>query len=227
LSVIQKSQYLLPNKRTKFKISPFFRFEFSQVTFYFSENQFLASERKEIYGKTDFLADCGGILGLCLGISVMSLLEIIYFCTMRLWCSLLRSKAKVDDVSGSGGLATLKELVVDYSTKTTIQGLNYMADTDRSTVERFWWTSVVVLSIFCSGSLIFDTVRRFDQSPVTLNYENEETAISEVISSEKVTWKSINTKIIAVSSRKIVNLMKKKIFRNFEIICSAPKFSES
>jgi Amiloride-sensitive sodium channel len=161
-------------------MSSFFRFELSKITIYFSENQFLTSERKEIYSKTDFLADCGGILGLCLGFSVMSLLEIFFFCTIRLWCSLMRSKAKVDDDSGPGGLATLKELVVDYSTKTTIQGLNYMADTDRTTVERFCWTGVVVLSIFCSGSLIFDTVRRFDQSPVTVNYENEETAISKV-----------------------------------------------
>lgn len=37
-------------------------------------------------------ANTGGILGLCLGFSVLSLLEIVYFITLRLYCQTRRGK---------------------------------------------------------------------------------------------------------------------------------------
>lgn len=36
--------------------------------------------RGELFGLTDFIANCGGILGLCLGISFVSLVELLYYC---------------------------------------------------------------------------------------------------------------------------------------------------
>lgn len=41
-------------------------------------------QRSEVYGYTDFLANCGGLLGLFLGFSILSIVEIIYFLTLRL-----------------------------------------------------------------------------------------------------------------------------------------------
>ncbi|KAI8424535.1 hypothetical protein MSG28_002992 [Choristoneura fumiferana] len=38
--------------------------------------------RSELFGLTDFLANCGGLLGLFLGFSFLSLIEIFYFCTL-------------------------------------------------------------------------------------------------------------------------------------------------
>lgn len=56
----------------------------SSLSIYFKENQFISSKRSELYGTTDFLANIGGLLGLFMGISVISFTEIIYFCTIRL-----------------------------------------------------------------------------------------------------------------------------------------------
>lgn len=56
----------------------------SSLSIYFKENQFISSKRSELYGITDFLANVGGLLGLFMGISVISFTEIIYFCTIRL-----------------------------------------------------------------------------------------------------------------------------------------------
>ncbi|PSN34460.1 hypothetical protein C0J52_20178 [Blattella germanica] len=56
----------------------------SSVAFYYKDNQFVTSHRSELYGPIDFLASCGGLLGLYLGFSFLSLVEIIYFFTMRL-----------------------------------------------------------------------------------------------------------------------------------------------
>ncbi|XP_073843681.1 pickpocket 26 [Musca autumnalis] len=56
----------------------------TRVSIFFKEAQFLTSKRSELYGTTDFLANCGGLLGLFMGVSTLSIVEIIYFCTVRL-----------------------------------------------------------------------------------------------------------------------------------------------
>lgn len=39
--------------------------------------------RSELYSSTDFIANFGGILGLFLGVSILSIVEIIYFIAFR------------------------------------------------------------------------------------------------------------------------------------------------
>jgi acid-sensing ion channel, other len=56
----------------------------------FKESQFLASKRNVLYGKTEFLANIGGLLGLFLGFSIMSILELVYFITIRVCCTIRR-----------------------------------------------------------------------------------------------------------------------------------------
>lgn len=58
------------------------------LTVFFKETQFITSERNELYGNTDFLANCGGLLGLFTGFSVISFVEIIYFLTLRCLCNI-------------------------------------------------------------------------------------------------------------------------------------------
>ncbi|XP_054267290.1 pickpocket protein 28-like [Macrosteles quadrilineatus] len=57
----------------------------SRVSIYFKESQFITSRRRELIGYADFLSQCGGLLGLFSGFSIMSLVEIIYYVTLRLW----------------------------------------------------------------------------------------------------------------------------------------------
>lgn len=69
----------------------------------FKDQQYYASSRSELYGKMDFInftATCGGILNLFLGISILSVIEIIYFATFRLACNLYKHNLKNKDVSG-------------------------------------------------------------------------------------------------------------------------------
>ncbi|KAK5641660.1 hypothetical protein RI129_010207 [Pyrocoelia pectoralis] len=60
----------------------------TSVTLFFKEMQFITSERNELYGPTDFLANCGGLLGLFMGFSFLSVIEIVYFLSLRLACNL-------------------------------------------------------------------------------------------------------------------------------------------
>jgi acid-sensing ion channel, other len=60
----------------------------SGFMFSFKTSQFVALQRSQLYGPTEFLASCGGLLGLFLGFSFMSVVELIYFLTIRLICDL-------------------------------------------------------------------------------------------------------------------------------------------
>ncbi|CAL8093922.1 unnamed protein product [Orchesella dallaii] len=57
----------------------------SIVHVYVSQDSFYAKVRKELYGPTDLFANTGGLMGLCLGFSGLSLMEVIYFLTLRAW----------------------------------------------------------------------------------------------------------------------------------------------
>ncbi|KPJ13859.1 Sodium channel protein Nach [Papilio machaon] len=57
--------------------------KFARVMIFFKEAQFITSRRSELYGQTDFLANCGGLLGLFMGFSILSVAEILYFLTLR------------------------------------------------------------------------------------------------------------------------------------------------
>ncbi|KAK9875817.1 hypothetical protein WA026_009604 [Henosepilachna vigintioctopunctata] len=56
----------------------------SSIRIFFKASQFLLTERSELYGIATFLSNAGGILGLFLGFSLFSLIEIVYFLTLRL-----------------------------------------------------------------------------------------------------------------------------------------------
>lgn len=64
------------------------RKQFARVFISFKENQFFASRRSELYGKIDFIASIGGIMGLFMGVSLLSIVEFFYFGTLRLGCNL-------------------------------------------------------------------------------------------------------------------------------------------
>ncbi|CAH1984991.1 unnamed protein product [Acanthoscelides obtectus] len=59
----------------------------SRLTLYFKSSRFITSQRHELYGPTDFLANFGGLLGLFTGFSILSLMEAIYFLTVRICCN--------------------------------------------------------------------------------------------------------------------------------------------
>lgn len=86
----------------------------SRVLITFKDEQFFASRRAEMYSKTDFIASCGGILGLFMGFSILSIVEIVYFSTLRIGCSLrkrrqikkrrLKQLKVIDELNGGGDI---------------------------------------------------------------------------------------------------------------------------
>jgi Amiloride-sensitive sodium channel len=141
----------------------YFRYHYSEVNIFFSKNQFWTKQRRELHGNVDFLATCGGLQGLCLGMSVLSLLEIVYFCFIRFWFDRRKLKSRQTDnvifvrkkrLKTIECLDIIQNLLTDYMGKTTVQGIKYVARFDLTICERIWWTIVVIISVFCCGSLI-------------------------------------------------------------------------
>ncbi|XP_031621556.1 pickpocket protein 28-like [Contarinia nasturtii] len=61
----------------------------------FKETEFINTvKRNELYTFADFLAICGGLLGLFMGFSALSFIELIYFATLHLFWKLRYLKAK-------------------------------------------------------------------------------------------------------------------------------------
>lgn len=56
----------------------------TRLRFLFKGTEFITSERNELYGMVDFVANCGGLLGLFIGLSFMSVIEVGYFLLMVL-----------------------------------------------------------------------------------------------------------------------------------------------
>lgn len=52
-------------------------------------------KRSEMYTYTHFLAICGGLLGLFLGISQLSIIEFIYYSTLHLYWTLRSWKSRI------------------------------------------------------------------------------------------------------------------------------------
>lgn len=56
----------------------------SSVWIGFGDDEYMAFKRHESYGAVTLLSNIGGLLGLFLGISVLSIIETLYFFTLRL-----------------------------------------------------------------------------------------------------------------------------------------------
>lgn len=68
------------------------RMQASSVKIFFRDHEVVTLKREEKYTYTDFLAVCGGLLGLFLGVSVLSIIEFIYYATLRLYLTIQQSK---------------------------------------------------------------------------------------------------------------------------------------
>lgn len=53
------------------------------MTIFFKDDDIFYSKRSELFTITDFIANVGGLLGLFLGISALSFVEIFYFLLFR------------------------------------------------------------------------------------------------------------------------------------------------
>ena len=64
------------------------------VHVYFKSLHFMRQERAELFGIVDFFSNVGGLLGLCMGVSIISGLELLYFFTARLYYNIVTPRTE-------------------------------------------------------------------------------------------------------------------------------------
>ncbi|XP_063824637.1 pickpocket protein 28-like [Ostrinia nubilalis] len=68
------------------------RYTVGKVDIYFKEPIFMPIHLSELIGLADFLGACGGLLGLFLGFSFLSFVEVFYFSTFRVYYTIQNDK---------------------------------------------------------------------------------------------------------------------------------------
>jgi acid-sensing ion channel, other len=72
------------------------------LRFYFGADEYTALKRHASYGVVNFLSNCGGLLGLFIGVSALSVVEVFYFFVIRLTSDFVRKlkrNVKVEVIS--------------------------------------------------------------------------------------------------------------------------------
>lgn len=64
----------------------FYDKKLTKMSIFFKEEEFHVSKRSELYSGFELVGTIGGLLGLFMGISVLSVLELIYYFSLRLFC---------------------------------------------------------------------------------------------------------------------------------------------
>lgn len=64
-----------------------FRKNLALIYVFVKDTYYRSFTKGELVGFTDFLSNVGGLLGLFLGFSIISLIEVIYFVTLRPYCA--------------------------------------------------------------------------------------------------------------------------------------------
>jgi acid-sensing ion channel, other len=72
---------------------------------------------------------------------------------------------------------TVKTLFADYADNSTIHGVSYIAEKNRSWFEKVWWVVVLCISVLFCGKLIYDAS---NISPIIISFKDKPTSIWEI-----------------------------------------------
>ncbi|XP_023304037.2 pickpocket protein 28-like [Lucilia cuprina] len=80
---ISHEGFAIANKFVKNTTSEYAEKNMAVVHFYFTDNTFRSTKQTEFIGMTDFLSSVGGLMGLFMGFSFISIAEFIYYAVLR------------------------------------------------------------------------------------------------------------------------------------------------
>jgi Amiloride-sensitive sodium channel len=116
----------------------------------FKESEFYPLFRRRHFTEIDIFSFVGGLLGLFLGFSVLSMVEILYFCVIKV-CFKKTSQAyessNMSWTTHGAGFNCLQfrcRFIVDYMRESSVHGLAYIADKSKHFVERYIFTFALV-----------------------------------------------------------------------------------
>ncbi|KAJ2952351.1 hypothetical protein O0L34_g4636 [Tuta absoluta] len=200
----------LENRRKQYedddpKVEAFFdalqSLNFSEMDVYFKHSHFISMRRSELFGVTEFMANCGGLLGLFLGFSFLSLVEIFYFATIsgvfggdivtptKTTVAVITTAEQVVKTYGDVCLRKSRrkrqkllmlELLYEYAKNTTLHGLGYIVEKGLHYVERVFWFVTFFLSLAMCFLLIRNVWAKWITSPVIVSFSEKFVSVGDV-----------------------------------------------
>ncbi|RZC40060.1 ASC domain containing protein [Asbolus verrucosus] len=159
----------------------------SALTIFFKSDNFITSERNELYGPIDFLANFGGLLGLFTGFSVLSLMEILYFLSVRIVCNNrlygywagiptciqmnLNSSDRFNRAENKDFWSNVRKYLKEYSEVIGVEGVRYLTE-KRSRIEK--------LVEFYQSKRSNRRRQKYKNSPVVVSFATQDTPIYQL-----------------------------------------------
>ena len=85
---------IILDSHPEFKNDTFVHDNMAVLHIYFEKLHFVVHERGQLYTTIEIISNIGGLLGLCLGFSILSLVEFIYFFTARLFFNITTPRSE-------------------------------------------------------------------------------------------------------------------------------------
>uniref|UniRef100_A0A182PJH0 Pickpocket n=1 Tax=Anopheles epiroticus TaxID=199890 RepID=A0A182PJH0_9DIPT len=145
---------------------------YSMLQVYFQDTHFIPAQRSELHGLVDFLANCGGLLGLFIGVSLLSIHQFVRRCICR--SALMAKLGK--RLRGS----VRAEVFREYCANSSIHGVRYLDRNGRSACERFWWLVVFLFSMLGCSVMIHKTYVKWKQVPIIVTFSEKTTPVWDI-----------------------------------------------
>jgi hypothetical protein len=141
----------------------------SAIAIYFKSSSFFPFVYHQQLTAVDFASYCGGSLGLFLGFSVLSAVEIVYYFSVRILCFRKQQNrvisAQVD------GKVKQKNYLVEAVGSSSIHGCNQIAMDNRHIFERIFWLVIVCLALVFCCRPTYTLFVNYQKSNIMMKYE--------------------------------------------------------
>jgi hypothetical protein len=118
----------------------------------------------------DFLSYCGGSLGLFLGFSALSAIELVYYFTIRIFFRRMQMKKVASSTEEVA--EPKKRFVVECLEGSSIHGCNQIVAPKRSKFERCLWIFCVVVALVSCLLISRSSLMKYKSSPITMKYDD-------------------------------------------------------
>jgi Amiloride-sensitive sodium channel len=166
----------------------------------FAESSFQPFVKVEAFAFSDVLGFVGGIMGLIAGVSVLSLVEILYHMVdvlqMKIRLKLRKRRVacdqskksnrvigKVINANQNHALYQLSKFVGQFMKTSDAHGFSYILDKNQSVLGRLFWALAVAASVAACTLLTFSAFENAELNPVAIKIDDE------FVNVENVSWK--------------------------------------
>jgi hypothetical protein len=135
---------------------------------------------------TDFLSNVGGFMGLLAGVSIISIIEVVYHIV-----SCRQSHRKIQQINlnlpiriawrnENHALYQLSKYFVEYIKTSDIHGVHYLTDQRLTRGGKILWTLLIASSISICSFIVVYIYKHAEKSPVAISIDPQVLTLDEV-----------------------------------------------